>query len=318
MNYLGIKKMEEGAKRVIRTCLNVHKDDEVLVITDEEKHDIGNEFYKAALEAHANPILTKTIVKHEGQEPPDALARLMGTVDVILIVSKYSMSQTKARRSATRAGARVASMPDITRDSLSHGGLTADFHEIEKLMRKVHRRIRRGRKVVITTPAGTELTLSIKGRNWITDDTGLCRGKGGFTTLPAGEIFIAPVEGTAEGKLIVDGSFAELLAEPAKLTISEGIAAKVAGAHKAILEMNKGGRDGRTVAKLGIGLNPKSNIIGNVLEDEKCLGTANIGFGGNSTFGGKIHSKVFISAVIKKPTITVGELIILEQGTLKV
>ncbi len=209
-------------------------------------------------------------------------------------------------------------MPNLTMDTLERGGLTADFSEIEKLMRQVHRRIRSGKKIAITTPSGTDLTMSIKGRRWVTEDIGLCKERGGFTTLPAGEIFIAPVENTTEGKLVIDASFCEVLKKPAKIIINEGIAMKVTGAQKAITEMNKGGRDARFVAKLGIGLNPKSRIIGNILEDEKCIGTMNIGFGGNTTFGGKLSSDVSVGAVIRNPTITIGEVTILEQGTLKV
>ncbi|MCK5547918.1 MAG: aminopeptidase, partial [Thermoplasmata archaeon] len=254
--------MKEGANMVVRTCLDVQEDEEVLIITDNEKHDFANEFFKAAVEADARPLLIKANVTYEGQEPPASLAHLMSVVDVIIMVTKHSMSHTRARRNANKAGARVASLPDLREEILSGGGLTADFYEIEKLMRKVFRRIRGGKKITVSTPLGTNLAMSIKGRKWVTEDIGLCHGKGGFTTLPAGEIFIAPVEHTADGTLMIDGSFLGPLEEPAKVVLKEGIATQVVGANNAIAEMNKGGREGRLVAKFGMGLNPKSKIIG--------------------------------------------------------
>jgi leucyl aminopeptidase (aminopeptidase T) len=310
--------IEEGARIIINTCLAVRPEEEVLIIADDEKHDVANALFLAALEVHAHPLLVKTHIVYEGQEPSSSLAELMKLMDVILIVTKHSLSHTQARRDATKAGVRIASMPGIEKESLSHGGLTADFREIERAMRKLYRRVRGGKNVVVSTNAGTYLTFSIKGRKWVTDDTGICSRKGDFTTLPAGEMFIAPVEGSADGQLVVDSSFVGLLEKSASVNVSEGVITKVTGAQRAIQEMNKSGREGRFLAKFGIGLNPKSRITGNILEDEKKLGTINIGFGGNSTFGGQIHSSALVSAVVNEPTVHVDDVNILDKGILRV
>jgi len=310
-------KIEEGAKNVIDSCLNVQLEEEVLIVTDEEKHNIANSFFLAALEAGAHPLLVKAKITYRHQEPVHSLAELMKIMDVIVIVTKYSLSHTKARREANRAGARIVSMPGLTKEGLTRGGLTADFYEIEKVMRKVHRRVRGGKKVIVNSKSGFEFTFSIKGRKWVTEDTGLCSIKGRFTTLPAGEIFIAPIEETAEGKFVADHSFVGLLNKPANITLREGVVTKAVGAQKAISEMNKGGREGRYLAKFGIGLNPKSEITGNILEDEKKMGTVNIGFGGNWSFGGALKSNVLVSAVIEKPTVMVDDITILDKGKLK-
>lgn len=308
--------VEDGARVVVRTCLGVQRDEDVLIITDDLQHDHANSFFLAALEARAHPLLVKTHVMHEGQEPADSLAELMKLMDVIIIVTKHSLSHTKARREANKAGARIASLPDLRRESLVDGGLTADFGEIDLLMRRIYRRIRGGKNVFITSAIGTNLSFNISGRKWVTDDTGVCNRRGGFTTLPAGEIFIAPVEGSGDGKLVVDGSFMGLLDKSATVTVKEGLVTRIADAQKAIREMNKSGREGRFLAKFGIGLNPRASITGNILEDEKKLGTINIGFGGNYAFGGQIRSEALVSAVINEPTVTVDDITLLEKGKL--
>ena len=71
------------------------------------------------------------------------------------------------------------------------------------------------------------------------------------------------------------------------------------------------------IAELGIGTNPKAIITGNILEDEKVLGTAHIAFGKNSSFGGKVDVPIHIDGVFNKPTIYVDKKLIIDDGKLK-
>src|SRR5207249_9212830 len=88
----------------------------------------------------------------------------------------------------------------------------------------------RGKVARVTTPAGTDITLSIEGRQGIAD-TGLLTRRGSFGNLPAGEAFLAPVEGTAEGIIVVDGSVGDsgALAEPITLVVRQGYVTDVTG-----------------------------------------------------------------------------------------
>ena len=177
--------------------------------------------------------------------------------------------------------------------------------------------MRKARVLRIVTEMGTDLRMDITGRSWITDDSGICHRKGDFTNLPAGELFISPVEGSANGTLIVDGSFIESLQEPVKVSIKDGIADRITGAHDVIKELNRGGRDARNIAKFGMGLNPNAKLVGIVLEDSKVLGTVNIGFGDNSMFGGNVKSPVHLLGIVNRPTVTVDNVLIMKEGELK-
>ena len=102
-----------------------------------------------------------------------------------------------------------------------------------------------------------------------------------------------------------------------RANIKDGYATRITGAHDVVKELNKGGKDGRNIAKFGMGLNPNAKIIGRFLEDSKVLGTVNIGFGDNSIFGGTVKSSVHLIGVIKNPTVTIDNVLIMKDGELK-
>ena len=310
--------ISDGAKVTIETCLNVKKGESVLVLTDDSKEAIAQSLYEAAYNVGAEVILAKIPDSEEdGQEPPMSIARLMKDSDVIVITTEKTMSHTMARRRATRAGSRVATMPGITVQMMDEGGMTADFKEIRRSIFRVARRLRRAKNIRVITESGTDISMSIQGRSWITEDSGICHRKGDFTNLPAGELFISPVEETAEGTIMVDGSFIDTLLNPIKVNVKDGYATRITGAHDVVKELNKGGKEGRNIAKFGMGLNPNAKIIGRFLEDSKVLGTVNIGFGDNSMFGGTVKSSVHLISVIKNPTVTVDNVLIMKEGELK-
>ena len=310
--------ISDGAKVTIETCLNVKKGESVLVLTDESKEAVAQALYQASINVGADTILAKIPdFDRDGMEPPVPIARLMKDSDVVVITTEKTMSHTMARRRATKSGARIATMPGINVHMMDEGGMTADFKEIRRSIFRVGKKLRRAKNLRIITETGTDLSMSIRGRNWITEDSGICHRRGEFTNLPAGELFISPVEGTAQGTLMVDGSFIDTVMNPIKVNVKDGYAVRITGAHDVVKELNKCGKQGRNIAKFGFGLNPKAKIIGRFLEDSKVLGTINIGFGDNSMFGGTVKCPVHLIAVIKNPTVTVDNVLIMKEGELK-
>jgi len=306
-----------GAAQVIRQCLNVQAHEQVLIVADTSRDTIGVALFEAASEVGGDPVLVLMNPRPRPHaEPPPHLARMMQESDVILLATEKSMTHALARRDATASGARVVSLPGVTEDMLSEGALTADFLEIHQLMRKLERRVRPARSLHVSSGAGTDLTLQVRGRSWITEDTGYCRRARQVATLPAGELFVVPVEGSAEGRLVVDVAFHEPLGTAASLLLKEGIASKVVGATAAVFEMNKGGKEGRVLGKFGVGLNPKARLGGLPLEAEKALGSANFSFGDNIAFGGRNRCGTRVQALIREPTVELDGKVLLERGKL--
>jgi len=311
--------LEDGARRVVETCLAVKAGEKVLVVADAKTHGIGLALFDAATAADAEAMLALIPPpKGKGEEPPDPLARMMADCDVVILATSQSMTHTAARRMANRAGARIASLPEVTEEMLATGALTADYLEIQKTTRRLERRLRGAKAVHVTSAAGTDVAFDVTRRDWITGDTGVCHRKGETTTLPAGEIFVAPVEGTADGRLVFDAVFHGPLKDPVSVVVREGYAAKISGMPAAVLEMNRGGKDGRNFGKFGLGLNPRARITGNVLEDEKSLGAAHVVFGDNAAYGGTVRCGVRVDAILTKATVEVDGKAIMEGGELRV
>ena len=151
-------------------------------------------------------------------------------------------------------------------------------------------------------------------------DAGELTAKGAFGNLPCGEGFIAPVEGTAEGTLVVDGSIAAigLVESPVHLTVEGGHLTGATGDQGARLMelLTVHGPDGTNVAELGIGTNEEAILTGNILEDEKIFGTAHVAFGASAGIGGTIQVPVHLDVVIKEPTVEIDGEAILGGGEL--
>ncbi len=309
----------EGARVTVGSCLNVKKKDSVLVICDHDTQRIGSTIYEAALELTDKALLVLVPPERlQDGEPPPMVVAAMKKATVIIAPTTSSITHSRAIQLAANRGSRVASMPGITARMMRRGGMTADFRSIRRIINRVHRHVRRPKMAHLTNELGTDLTLDLRGRRWITQDTGICHKPKQVTNLPAGEIFIAPVEKSAQGRLVVDGSFHGLVDKPVDITIRDGYAIKITNALQVYREMEAGGKETFNVAELGLGMNPDAKLIGNVLEDGKALGTVHIGFGDNSTFGGTVSAPFNRDAVMAKPTLTINDKLIIEDGELKV
>jgi len=309
--------MEEGARLVLTTSAGLRAGEKVLIVADETTRAIGEAFFTAAKALGTDPVLVEFAPRSaDGDEPPEPAGSAMALCDVLLLVTSRSLTHTHARRSANRAGARAISMPGATNDMLRDGGLATDWTKIHEVVRRTARRLRGARDVHLTSAAGSDLTFRVAGREWNMEDTGLCTRKGAFTTLPAGELFIAVVEGTAEGRLVVDVFFDEDLAAPATATLSAGHADRIVGATRAVEAMNRGGKEGRALGRFGFGLNPRARAHGPPHEAEKALGSSHVGFGDNLAIGGKIHCGVRVEAILSDVGVEIDGKAVIEKGRL--
>ncbi len=300
-------------------CLNVQKNELFLIITDTETEIIARAIFEEGLRIGAETIITVMKPRaHHGEEPPKAIAELWKNSDVYVAPTQYSLSHTQARKDASQCGARGATMPGITIDIFMEA-LSTDFNYVKQLNEKLSKLFEGKEKVRITTKMGTDISFSIKGRKFILDN-GLLHNKGDFGNLPAGEIYIAPVEGTANGKIIADGSIASIgkLRNPVEVVVKDGYAVEINGGEEAfmfkkILESAET-KEAFNIAEFGIGTNPNAKVIGNILEDEKAFHTIHIALGDNSTFGGKVKAGIHLDMVIKNPTVTADNTTIIEEG----
>jgi len=306
---------------LIRECLELSPSEEMLVICNPITEELGALIRINAQGEGCEATLAVISERdsHAG-EPPRTVAAAMLAADVIVAPTIQSISHTEARRAATEAGARVASMPGVTGDMLARV-MAADLGILRKRGAAIGRALGAGAEARITCAHGSDLRLGIEDRTAIVD-AGALNTRAAFGNIPCGEAFVAPVEGTAEGKLVVDGSIAAIgaLKEPVELTVNDGHLTAASGDDGARLMelLTEHGPDGTNVAELGIGTNEAATLIGNILEDEKILGSAHVAFGASAAIGGTVQVPVHLDCVVMKPTVEIDGSPVVKAGELVV
>ncbi len=305
------------SRTVFEQCFGLKPDESVLIVTDKGKLKEADLLLNAArLISPKAKQLEFSGMTDNAQEPPPAVAKKMTAADVALLVTTYSLSHTQARKKACQAGARIASLPGITVDMIKRT-LTIDYQTIAELSTKVAQVLTQGGRAKITSPGGTNLQLSVNGRQGIAD-TGQLTHPGDFGNLPAGEGFIAPLEKSINGIVVFDGAFADIeLDRPIKLEIKNGRAIKISGG-RAAKELNlltkQIGLLSRMIGEFGIGTNPAAKLSPEVLEAEKVYATCHLALGNNVGFGGKINIPFHSDGIILKPTVTIDGRIIVKDN----
>jgi leucyl aminopeptidase (aminopeptidase T) len=226
-------------------------------------------------------------------------------VNAVIALSNYSTSHTRFRDILTRVcGCRYASMP-IFEVSMLESSMNVDWKMLSKRTKAIAKVVNTTETIEIKTPNGTHITMSKKWRQALSDD-GILTKPGAFGNLPAGEVFLAPVEGTAKGKLVLEWAPTRELKSPITLIIEEGIVREVIGdePYADYLREKLNERNGnRNIAELGIGTNDRAKRPDNILESEKILGTIHIALGDNSSFGGNVKTPFHQDFVFFKPTV---------------
>jgi leucyl aminopeptidase (aminopeptidase T) len=313
-------KLFKAAQVAINNCLMVKKGESVLVITDHPKRGIGYAFWEAAKESATEAMLLEILPRSSnGEEPPESVAKFMKDFDVLIIPTSKSMSHTNARRGACEAGARCVTLPGILEDTMERT-LNADYQEIARRSIKLAEMVNQGRSAKVTTPAGTDISMTIEGRE-CHSDTGLVHNPGDFSNLPAGEAYVAPVEGTANGVMVIDGAMVGKVKKPIRIVVQDGFATEITvdrSAEELETMLEPFGQPGRNIAELGIGTNHRARIVGSVLEDEKVMGTVHMALGDNKSMGGNVSVQSHLDGILLKPTVWIDDHKIMEDGELKI
>ncbi len=281
--------MLEGARKVVRTCARIRPGEQVAVVADTDTVDVAEALAAAALEVTHEVVTTvMTPRRVDGAEPPGVVAAVLQAADVALIPVSYSISHSNAVRAALKHGTRVLSLPAATPDQLVRGGAEADFEAQAPTVRRVAERLTSARVARLTAPAGTDCTFDLSGRSGNAHDCILDR-RGKFSAFPNIEANISPVDGTAQGVIVFDGSIPNLrlggpLRHPVICTVERGSIVKVDGGPEAQMIARVWAALGDaavySIAQLAIGLNPEVLVLtGRWAQDHGAFGTVHIGIG---------------------------------------
>ena len=263
-----------------------------------------------------NPLLKKTADDRDIKKAEDIIKKYKDhAINCVVALSNYSTSHTRFRDFLTRiCGCRYASMPlfDV---SMIGGAMNIDWKDLSRRTLGLAKVVGGAESVEIKTPNGTSLSFSKKGRK-VLSDTGILTRKGSFGNLPAGEAYLAPVEGTARGTLILEWAPTRQLKSPIALSVINGYVVDIAGKDEYVESLRakiSERKENANIAELGIGTNKAAQRPDNILESEKILGTIHIALGDNSSFGGTVKTPFHQDFVFFKPTVT----LVFRDGTKK-
>lgn len=315
-----------GARKVVRDLAQVRPGEKALVVADTETAAVAEALAAAALEITPEVVVTfMTPRKVDGDEPPEVVAAALRAADVALLPVSYSISHSNAVRNALQEGTRVLSLPAATPDQLVRGGAEADFDAAAPTVHRVAEALSAAETAHLTTPAGTDCTFDLRGRKGNAHDCILDR-PGKFSAFPNIEANISPVDGTAQGVLVFDGSIPNLrlggvLRSPVICTVKRGNIVKVEGGHEADLiravwaELGDAGV--YNIAQLAIGLNPAILILTGVwAQDHGAFGTVHIGIGTSANLGGVTKAAAHFDGMMNRPTLWLDGRPLLEAGRL--
>ncbi|NQU15559.1 MAG: hypothetical protein HQ561_15505 [Desulfobacteraceae bacterium] len=315
--------MMRGAMKCM-DCGGIKEGETVLISTDTNKIRIAETLAGAAYAVGATPIIIMIPpVKTHGAQLPEPIVAAFREADVFLQPSTWSQTHTKARVEAIKAGKRGSTMCEVTEDALSIGAIEADYEECDRLGRKLGAILAESKEVRITSPLGTDICGEVKGRP-VQYETGLFREPGQFAAFPDSEINISPIEGTTEGKAVIDVSIMSVgitLYDPVTLIIKEGKVVDIQGemsAHK-FRETLEALEDEKAFnyAEFGIGLNPCARLAATNLEDLGRLGNCHCGIGSNFAIGGKVLAPNHHDAIFRDASIYFDGKLVLEKGVFK-
>jgi leucyl aminopeptidase (aminopeptidase T) len=307
--------LDRAVQTVVRRCLNIQPDEDVVVVVDEPLQDLGEKLRTAAQQSGADAVLTVMSPRAtDGSEPPAPVAEALAACDVFIAPASRSLSHTLARKRASEGGARGATMPHVTADMLARL-MSIDFDRLGSRSHAIADLLDKGTDAHVTCPRGTDLRLDLRGRQGIADDGDLT-ARGAFGNLPCGEGFIAPAggEGTMYARSIA--AIGLTRGHPAKLTVENGHLTAATGpeGEQLLGILREHGDAGTNLAELGVGTNDRATLTGNVLEDEKILGSVHVAFGASIAIGGTVSVPIHLDCVVTEATLEIDGTRVLDEG----
>lgn len=326
--------MSVWAGNIVNNCMNVQPGERVCVIVDEALGFVRDALVAEVSKLDVRECWTYTIydqMRPIVEYPPEAHAMVRRCEVNMWFWRRYekkveSPALISLLASFKQGPGRVGFGGWID-ERILENEMSADYFEVDRISKHLGKMIEGGDRVVVTTPAGTNLAFSIKGRP-IKYDNGLLHAPCAYGNLPGGETYVAPLEETVEGVLVVDLNAAlgeiKLLAEPITVRFSGGKALSIEGgkdaeeltAMIAAAEAKPHGQWARFTGEFAMGTNPRAQLTGNFISDEKVMGTAHFALGNNTDMpiGGVNRAPMHTDLLIGRPTIMVDGKTIMVDG----
>lgn len=311
------------ARRLVEDYLRVRRGEFLLVVVDTlTSREIPTALMAQAVALGSEPVVTTMPPRaRSGEDPPPQVAAAMKAANVIVAAASTSVYHTRAKAEAQRAGARgVLNAPHLA-EAWANGAMTADFRQIRPMAERLRDLLKTGKQLHLTSPTGTDVTAVIEGRKPVGWLTAICREPGQISALPGGEVSLPPVEGSAEGRVVIEHVMSDLgpIETPLELVVQGGHVIEVRGGTPAqaerLREILHTVPNATNIAEIGIGLNPRARLTDQITETKKRLGTAHIAIGDNAReYGGSVECDAHLDGMILDVTIELDGVTLVDRG----
>ena len=316
-----MQEVVDGLKAIFMACDVIHPKDKVLVIADDDGKSMWLGYLCLgtikAMGGEANLIVMDP-PEQRAAEPPITVSAAMKTVNVCVRVSdKAPLVHTTARKEASALGVRYCPL-EIPVEEIKMGASAKEVKLIKRRTEKLAEILGKSKTARITTPEGTNLTVNIAGRPPIPLHP--------LSPLVAGipayaEAAVAPIEGTAEGRIVVDIAFIDwccLLREPMHLTVKKGKVVDIKGYQPEVEKVSKvldTYENANNIGELGIGTSHTIPLpIYGIRRDAARIGTAHFALGRNNDIGGNTLSEIHWDMLMNQATVEFDAKVVLKAG----
>ncbi len=307
---------------VVKTCMEVKPRQQILIVADDGTRSlrIGQQLAEAC-DAEGAEVVMSIMPKraYNGQEPPRSIAEAMQFTDVVVVVCEgYGIEHTNAGKAAREKGIRFVNCQ--SEHHFINEVSVEDLLQIKARCENLATIVSQSATARVTTPDGTKLSMSIKGRKGL--PLYPLSGAPIIVVPEYAEVAVAPVEGSTEGILVSDVGVRgwNRPREPLRLTIKGGRVTEAACKSDYLPRFKKltatDENASNCAAELGFGAS--HTMPRTVLASGSVIGTIHIAVGRNNDIGGETYSKIHSDLVMSKPTVWLDDRCILENGELKV
>lgn len=294
-----------NARRVVSLLGGAGRGTNVLIVHDLHTAHNVEPLLLACDEVGASTTLIQiTQAGNHGGQLPDTVAAAMSVADLVLGATRYNITHTSARIEAQKKGVKVIALPECDGDDFFLAkGWDVDFAKVRPEIEALAAALTEARTARVVSALGTDLTCSVAGRRG--------RALTGFANtadVSAGyclEASLAPVEGTANGVIMVNASIpgvALIDGEPIRITIENGMATAIEGGRQAdhFRSLLAGFEDPLVynLGELGVGMNPECELDGTMLSDESVYGAIQLALGTSLYIGGTVKAAAHYDTIL--------------------
>ena len=314
-----------AAANAIESVLEAQQGESLLIIADDVRKEVAHAFAAGALSIGlwTRILVLDTEEKQYRKEVPKQLVEILNSKDapdiyinILRGIAEETPFRIKIIHLETRKHrARLGHCPGITMDMLTEGALSLSLEEHKAMQdsaRALLSVLQEVSMVHITSPSGSDFSLSVKGRTWFSD-TFINWKDMKWMNLPTGEVLTGPVENSMEGTLICDLAVGGIgpITKPVRIDTKAGAVVKVEcedeHALRIIKETQAIDKMAKHVGEFAFGLNPKARLVQEFLESEKVGNAIHVAFGNNMDYPGIVanNSATHQDFLVSKPTVVI-------------